>query len=359
MKMRYHAPYMQYAKTRRQAPFDLGGSNILACTLDDLPGAREALALSGANDSGYGPLLDAIAARYAAPASRITTATGTAGANFLAFAALLEPDDDVLVEMPGYDPLLGAIRLLGARPVRFERRFEDGFALDPDRVRAAMTPRTRLVVITHPHNPSGVAAADAALDEVGRIAERAGAKVLVDEVYRDISPAAGPPLALRSDVFVTTSSLTKSYGLSSLRCGWIIGSEAVIERARRARDVVDGTGSIVAERLAVVAFQHLGALAARAQAHLTRNKAMVDAFLRGQPRLESAASGITVVFPRISGVVDSGRFVDDLRERHQTAVIPGHFFDAPAHFRLGYGGATEPLRTGLDRIAEALATWQP
>ena len=72
--LRYHAPYMEYAKTRLHARFDLGGSNILACSMDDLPGAREALALSGDNDNGYAPLIDAIAARYGATPSEVTTA---------------------------------------------------------------------------------------------------------------------------------------------------------------------------------------------------------------------------------------------------------------------------------------------
>ena len=112
---------MEWAKTRPSAQFDLAGSNILACTLDDLPGAREAISLSGANDTGYAPLIEAIASRYGVGVDCVTTASGTAGANFFVFAALLEPGDDVLVERPGYDPLLGASRMFGARTVRFER----------------------------------------------------------------------------------------------------------------------------------------------------------------------------------------------------------------------------------------------
>src|SRR4051812_23688743 len=178
---------MEWAKTRPAAEFDLAGSNILAPTLDDLPGARDALALEGANDNGYRPLIEAIAGRYHVPADRVTTSGGTSGANFLVFAALLDPGDEVLVERPGYDPLLGAARMFGATTTRFERQFEDGYALDPDRVRRAMTPRTRIVVVTTPHNPTGVAADAAALDEVGRIAEAHGAVVLVDEVYKDVT----------------------------------------------------------------------------------------------------------------------------------------------------------------------------
>ena len=352
--LRYHAPYMEYAKTRAHARFDLGGSNILACTIDDLPGAREAVALSGDNDTGYGPLVEAIAIRYGSSLPRVTTATGTAGANFFALAALVEPGDDVVIERPGYDPLIGAARLLGARTVRFDRTEVSGFALDPERVRAALTPRTRAIVITHPHNPTGVAADERALMEIGQIARQVNAHVILDEVYRDVSPVAGPAFATRDDVFVTTNSLTKSYGLSSLRCGWVIASEAISYRVRRARDVVDGSGSIVAERLATVAFAHLDTLAARARQILTRNKALVDDFLTSRPELRWSPSAGTVVFPRIEALEDTSEFAERLLHERETGIVPGRFFDAPANFRLGFGGDTDRLRGGLERVAAAL-----
>lgn len=352
--LRYHAPYMEYAKTRAHARFDLGGSNILACSLDDLPGAREAIALSGDNDTGYAPLVDAIAAHSGASPAHITTATGTAGANFFALAALVEPGDDVLVERPGYDPLLGAARLLGARTVRFDRPEPSGFALDPDRVRAALTHRTKAIIVTHPHNPTGVAADERALLEVGEIAARANAHVIVDEVYRDVSPAAGPAFATRGDVFVTTNSLTKSYGLSSLRSGWVVASKDITYRVRRVRDVVDGTGSIVAERLATLAFAHLPALAARAREIRARNKAALDEFLSSHRDLRWVDSAATVVFPRIDGVADVSAFAERLLRERQTGIVPGRFFDAPANFRLGFGGDTERLRGGLEQLAAAL-----
>jgi aspartate/methionine/tyrosine aminotransferase len=352
--LRYHAPYMEWAKTRAAAEFDLAGSNILACALDDLPGARAAVDLTGANDNEYRPLVEAIGIRYGVSPDRVTTAGGTSGANFFILSALLEPGDDVLVERPGYDPLMGAARLLGARTVRFDRPFESGFALDPDRVRHALTPRTKVIVITSPHNPSGVAADPAALAEIGTIAARAGAHVVVDEVYKDATGDRTPPAATRGDVFATTSSLTKSYGLSSLRAGWVIASPALTYRVRRVRDVVDGTGSIVAERLATLAFDQLDALTARARAILARNKALADDFLRSRSDLEWAPSAGTIVFPRIRGVADAGSFVDRLMRERSTALGPGAFFDAPAHFRLGYGGDPEKIREGLGRLSAAL-----
>ena len=352
--IRYHAPYMEWAKTRPEAEIDLAGSNILACSLDDLPGAREALALDGANDNGYRPLTEAIGARYGVDPDLVTTAGGTSGANFLVLAALLEPGDEVLVERPGYDPLLGAARMFGARTVRFDRAFDAGFALEPDRVRAAMTPRTKVVVITSPHNPTGVAADPAALHEIGQIAAQTGAHVLVDEVYRDVTGDPGPPAAASGEVFITTSSLTKSYGLSSLRAGWAIAAPGVSYRLRRARDVVDGTGSIVAERLSVLAFQHLDALYRRARGILARNKALADAFLATRPELEWAPSPGTIVFPRIRGAADAGAFVERVMREQRTALGPGAFFEAPAHFRLGYGGDTDRIREGLARVSTEL-----
>jgi aspartate/methionine/tyrosine aminotransferase len=353
-EVRYHAPYMEWAKTRPSAEFDLAGSNILPCSLEDLPGAREAVALWGANDNGYAPLMEAIARRYGVQASQVTTASGTSGANFLVYAALLSPGDEVLVERPGYDPLLGAARMFGAGTIRFDRTFESGFALDADRVRRAMTPRTKLIVVTHPHNPTGVGADAAALNEIGRLAEQHGAHVLVDEVYLDVSPLSSSRGAIGGHVFLTTSSLTKSYGLSSLRCGWVIASEALTYRLRRARDIVDGTGSIVAERLGTLAFQHLDRLEARARQLLRANSRIVDEFLASRRDLEWVPSVGTVVFPRIRGVSDASAFAERLMTEGRTAIVPGRFFDTPAHFRLGYGGDTKKLRGGLERLVAAL-----
>jgi aspartate/methionine/tyrosine aminotransferase len=351
------APYMEWAKRHPRSRVSLAGSNLLSCELTDLPGAREALELYGDNDNGYAPLVDAIAARYGVSSNMVVTAQGTSGANFLAFAALVKAGDDVLVERPGYDPLMGPPLLFGANIVRFDRRFEDGYRLDPDAVRAAMTPRTRLIVITNAHNPTGVVASDADLDEVGRIAERNGALVLVDEVYLDSAYAGSiRPAASRSPVFVSTSSLTKSYGLAGLRCGWVLAHPDLAEAITRARDIVDGTGAFPAERLSVLAFSLLDRLAARSRRLLEANGRTMRAFLYSQPTLEYVwPSAGTVVFPRIRGVADAGPFVEGLARDFETDVVPGRFFQAPAHFRIGFGGRPEFLAEGLAQVGRALS----
>ena len=355
------APYMEWAKLHVRQRVSLSGSNLLHCELSDLPGARDALELHGDNDNGYLPLVEAVASTYGVASDRVALAQGTSGANFLVFAALVQAGDEVLVERPGYDPLMGPPALLGATVVRFDRRFEDGYRLNPDAVRAAITPRTRLIVVTNAHNPSGVVAADADLDEIGRIAERHGALVLVDEVYLDTAAfAPARPAAVRSPVFVSTNSLTKSYGLAGLRCGWVIAAADVAEKVRRARDIVDGSGPFPTERLSVLAFSMLDRLAARAQRILTANGRAVREFLASRPDLETVLPRAgTVAFPRIRGVEDAGQFVERLARDFDTDVVAGHFFQAPTHFRIAFGGRAEVLAEGLAQIGKALDTLGP
>ncbi len=349
------APYMEWAKTRPAPSVDLAGSNLAACTLADLPGAREAIDLAGESPDGYPPLLAAIAATYGVTPDHVATAGGCAGANFLACAALLDIGDDVLVESPVYDPLPAAARMLGANVRFFERRFEEGYALDPARVEAALTARTRLVILSSPHNPSGALASRDALEAVGRVALARGVHVLVDEVYRDCVLTRRPPSAATlSSAFITSNSLTKAYGLSSLRSGWTLASPEMTRRIRRARDVVDGSGPMPAERLAVLAFANLQALALRARGLIEANTRLVGAFLASRPEIDSVPSSATIAFPRFRDGRDSGPLAERLMNQHRVAIVPGSFFDAPAHFRISFGLATEKLERGLEALGRCL-----
>jgi aspartate/methionine/tyrosine aminotransferase len=350
------APYMHWAKTHHRPKWDLSGSNLLPCTIDELPGAAEVLELTGDNDNGYQPLVEAIAAQYGTTPDRVATAGGTSGANFLTYAALLRPGDEVLIERPAYDPLLGSPRVVGATVTRFERRFEDVYRLDPDAIRAAITPRTRLIVITSPHNPSGVVASEDELQAVGGVAEAAGARVLVDEVYLDSVYSDRPPMAASlSDTFISTSSLTKSYGLAGLRAGWVIAAPEVAEAVRRARDVIDAVGSYPSDRLATLAFQQLDRFTARARSILEPNLATLLEFTRSRTELEwIPPSGGTVGFPRISGIDDAGPFVDKMLHKYETGLVPGRFFQSPAHFRVAFGGPADILAGGLEALGRAL-----
>jgi aspartate/methionine/tyrosine aminotransferase len=349
------APYMEWAKARPRPVVDLAGSNLLACTLDDLPGAREAVDIAGESPDGYPPLLEEIARRYGVAAEQVATAGGCSGANFLACAAVLETGDEVLVESPFYDPLPSAARMLGATISTFPRRFEDGYDLDPDAIAAAVTNRTRLLLLSNPHNPSGTAASTSSLRAVARLAEERGFLVLVDEVYRDTLLEEPPPLAATlSEACITTSSLTKAYGLAGLRCGWTIASAPLTRKIRRARDLVDNWAPMPSDRLSVVAFRNLDCLAARARALIDANLLQVSSFLADTSGLECVRPRATLAFPRLRGVADSLVFTERLFRETGTAVAPGHFFGAPSHFRIAFGGQPSEVAAGLASIARCL-----
>jgi aspartate/methionine/tyrosine aminotransferase len=350
---------MHWSKTHERARHDLTGSNLLPLDIGELPGGVGAVRLSGSNDEGYAPLVEAIATRYAVEPARICTAPGTSGANFLAMAALLRPGDEVLVERPTYDPLPGAARLLGAEIRRFERAFEEGFQPDPGRVAAAVTSRTRLIALTNLHNPSGVLIPEATMRAIGEVADSVGARVLVDEVYLETAFDASPrPATTISDTFISTNSLTKAFGLAGLRCGWAIASPSVAEGMRRARDVVDAVGSFPSETLATVAFGRIDRLLERAKEILVPNLRRLHETVERAPSLAWVSpAGGPGGFPRLLGTQDAGPFVEFLEREFETSVAPGRFFEAPAHFRIAIGGAPDRVARGLDALDRALAAW--
>ena len=358
------APYMVWAKTRKPAEIDLAGSNLLPCSLEDLPGAAEALQLAANNDNGFAPLIEAIAAHKQVPVNRIMTGGGCSGVNFLAIAALVGAGDEVLIEQPGYDPLVGACQLMGATVRRFSRPFERAFRIDLDALQAVVTPATRLIIVSSPHNPSGVSLDADTLRRLVRIAERANAHLLVDEVYLDaVNLAAGddaqnPSAAELDGPVIVTASLTKSFGLAGLRCGWAVAPAPLVTRMHRVRDLVDVIGSVPAERLSAFAFSQLPALNARTRNLLRANLELARKFVAGHPQLSVAEKPrANVTFPRLAGVADTSAFVDAVAETHNVAVAAGRYFDAPGHFRISLAGRTYRLAEGLDRLSEALSSF--
>jgi aspartate/methionine/tyrosine aminotransferase len=352
--------YMHWAKRHAAARYNLANSGLLGCEAGDLEPAAAELPINGPNHDGFAPLLAAIAERHGASPEQVVTAQGTSGANFLAFATLVEPGDEVLIEQPTYEPLLAALSWLGARLRRFQRRFEDGYGWDPDEVRAQLEGgggrRVRLVVLTNPHNPSGTLAPAADVAEVGRLAARAGALVLVDEVYKDVWGGEAPASHLHlGPNFLATASLTKCYGLGGLRCGWVLAAPEVAERMRRVFDFMAATGSMPGDALALAALRQLPRLAARARAILEPNQRLVREFLAThRDWLEAVLPAHAMMaFPRLLREDDSQALHDRLRRR-ETSIVPGRFFEAPRHFRLGFAVRPEDVEEGLRHLSQAL-----
>ncbi len=355
LRQNSRSDYIHWAKTASSARFNLASSGVEALPLADLPVRWGEMALSAPGGYGFPPLQERLAKKCGVPAECVVAATGTSMANHLAMASVVEAGDEVLIEQPTYDPLLAAAEYFGAAIRRFPRSFENQFAIDAREVERAITPRTRLIVLTNLHNPSGARVPDATLQEVGEIARTRGARVLVDEVYLDMLFDNSARSAVHlGEHFMVTSSLTKAYGLSGLRCGWILAAPPLAERMWRLKDLFEGIPAHIAERLSVIALDRLPQIAAHAKVLLDLNLLLLDRFFDSHPDLQVVrpAAG-TIAFPRLlRGSADG--FCCLLREKYETSVVPGRFFEMPNHFRIGIGGDTEILAAGLERISAAL-----
>jgi hypothetical protein len=302
----------------------------------------------------------AIAKRYGVSADRVFTVSGgTSFANWVAAAAVAGGagrNAEALVERPTYEPLLKVPEALGFRVRRFDRRLADDYAIDLDDFAARITRRTRLVVVSNLHNPSGARIPLGTLAKMARLVGRVGGVLLVDEVYLECvfvddaesSVHAGPNV-------MTTNSLTKAYGLDGLRAGWILGSRSLIERAGLVNDLMTNNGVAPGERMALAAFKRLRVIGRRAHGILDPNLQSIRRFLAAERRLEAyVPEGGNVVFPRLPASVDGDRLAHRLLRRYSTLVVPGRFFGTPRHIRISFGCARPLLERGLENISRAL-----
>lgn len=346
--------YMNWAKTKSTARFNLATSGMPNLSIRELRVSLDDLEITDGG-YGYGPLIERIGERYGVARESIVTAAGTTFANHLAMAALVKPGDEVLFEAPAYEPMLATVRYLGADVKRFTRRFEDGFSVSPEEVARRITNRTRLIVLTNLHNPSSTLTGDSTLKQIGEIARRAGARVLVDEVYIETLFEQSPRTSFHlGNEFIVTSSLTKAFGLSGLRCGWIFAEPELAKRMWLLNDLFAATPVHAGERLSVVAMKQLSEFAERAKTLLDRNRSLLNQFLDTREDLEAWRPEFgTVMFPRVrSGNAD--QLCRLLHEKYETSIVPGAFFELPAHFRIGIAVETDVLQAGLERLEKAL-----
>ena len=353
--------YMEWAKTRSTAPFNLATSGLTSVLLADFPLQVEELEITGGG-YGYGPLLERIARHTGAPVDCIVTAEGTSMANHLAMAALLEPGDEVVIEEPTYGLLLDVLHYLGARVKRVARRFENNFDLALPEMEEAITPATRLVVLSNLHNPTGALIPMETLRAIGEMAQRVGARVLVDEVYLEMLFEDAPPSAFSlGETFLVTSSLTKAYGLSGLRCGWILAAPELAHRIWRLNDLFAATAAHPAERMSVMAFDHLAQFRERARRLLNTNRPLVEAFLdsRHRPGIFSSHRGLGLFSPaderRPGGVFQTpAREIRNLGRARRVLRSAAPFPDRNRGRDGGVAGRAGKIGRGLGRIWESL-----
>jgi len=352
-----HSDYMHWSKTQSRARFNLATSGVAPFPFCELPVNLKELEINGDDSYGYAPLQQAIAAYHGVDPECVVESAGTSMANHLAMAAILEPGDEVLIEHPAYGPILDVAWYLEANVKRFRRVEENGWAVDPADVRRCVTSKTRLIVITNLHNPTSALTSDSVLREIGDIARSIGVRVLVDEVYLDAVYDRTPRTSFHlGPQFVVTSSLTKVYGVSGLRCGWILAQPDLAWKMKRLNDLYSATPVYPGELLSLCAFQHLNLLREGARLIVDADRKLLRDFLTKQSAISAVWTdwGTTSFVKLRDGSADI--FLERLRSEFDTSAVPGRFFEMPDHFRIGMGVNTEMFAEGLNRIERVLAS---
>lgn len=290
---------------------------------------------------------------------------GAAEANYLAFMQLVQPGDEVIVERPGWPQAEVLAEAVGARVRIIDRDEGLGWALPLDALEAAITPRTKLIFLSNPNNPTGALMARGDLERLARAADRVGAWLLVDEVYAGLEwqGARAPSIAGLYPRGITTGSVSKALGLQGLRTGWMIcRDDTLIRDAFILRENASEIMNILGEVIAEIALRpdRLAPAMAAARAAGQATLARLDAYVAGQPKLSwtpprAGLIGLARLAPGIDGDAFARRLLAD---PYRTFLLPGSAYHRPNHIRLGVGGgAAANLDLGLARMAALLADW--
>jgi aspartate/methionine/tyrosine aminotransferase len=341
---------------------NLSESSIWDAHFGDWSGELDNLVLCYGAHRGKDELREAIAASYRASQEDILVVPGASAALFIVNTSLLETGTSMVVARPNYATNIETPRLLPCSVKFIELKFEDRFELDMAALAAQITPETRLVSVTYPHNPTGTVLSESKLRELIDLVERRNCYLLLDETYRDLHRGDCPPLAATlSSSAISVSSLSKAFGLPGIRMGWIVCKNPELRKLFLAgKEQIFICNSVIDEEIALRVMLKRDALLSDIRGRVAAHFRIVREWMQNEKHLEWVEpQGGVVCLPRMRADVpiDTGAFYDRLLKHNSTYVGPGHWFEiSDRYFRLGY--AWEPhdkLRLGLQNISRALA----
>ncbi len=346
---------------------DIGSSGVqdfpmseLWALLDLDPSDIDGVVFHDSQTLGGDGLRSAIAGRWlAGDESRVMATHGASEATFLLMHGLLRPGDEVVVTEPIYQQLYAIAEAIGCRIVHWPMRPENAFRPDLRELRSLVGPKTRLVVVNFPHNPTGVDLDPAERREVLEVVSRAGAHLLWDAAFGELThdqPPLAPAEILAYERALVTGTLSKAYGLPGLRVGWCLAAPALLERMVHVRDYVTLHLSPLVELIAERAIRHGDRLVGLRLAQARSNLSYLERWVGeqdGAVEWYKPQGGVTA-FPRLHGFEDTEPLCRRLANEHGVLLVPGNCFGHPAHVRLGFGGASRELEIGLTVLESCL-----
>jgi len=286
---------------------------------------------------------------------------GAAAALFIISTSLLEAGDELVVVKPNYATNIETPKAIGASIKYLPMTFENQFKVDINALKSLITPKTKLVSLTCPHNPTGTMISESELKEIIQVVEASNAYLLVDETYRDMSFKFKLPIAASlSERVISVSSLSKSYGLPGIRIGWLTTQNKFLQELfLAAKEQIFICGSVVDEEIAYRYMVKRNDFFWAIKKDMQEKFEIVKAWMSTQKYFDwIEPSGGVVCFPRMKPElkVDTVKFYDCLLAKHHTYVGPGHWFEeSDRSFRLGFGWPTQQeLKDGLLGLEQAM-----
>ena len=345
-------------------PVDIGSSGVedfkmaeLWSLLEMEPGEIDSVVFHDSQTLGGASLRETIAERWlAGDSTRVMATHGASEATYLLMHGLLQPGDEVLVTAPIYQQLYAIAEAMGCRIVRWPMRPERGFRPDFGELESLLGPKTRLVVVNFPHNPTGV---HLDLDEQRLLVEsvaRSGAYLLWDAAFGELTydlPPVDPGAILDYERAVTTGTLSKAYGLPGLRVGWCLAAPSILDRLAHLRDYMTLHLSPLVELIAERAIAHGDRLVSLRLGQARRNLESLGSWVAAREGLVTwtPPQGGVTAFPELVAYDDTEPLCRHLADSHGVLLVPGVCFDQPGHVRLGFGGAPDDLASGLEALS--------
>jgi len=295
-------------------------------------------------------LRERVGERYGRGSEGVLFTCGTQEANFVTLAAAM--GEHAVVVTPTYQSLHAVPAAFG-EVTRVELAPPD-WELDPDAVADAVRPETSVVVLNNPNNPTGRYHTLDRVEAVYDVVADAGAYLLCDEVYRLLAEEPLPPAASLGPRGISTTGLSKSFGLAGLRFGWVAGPPDVVEAAARWKDYTTISPPAVSQHVARQALDREAELLARNREHAAANRRIFRSFAAEHGLEWYEGVGVNAFVELPAGFGDGRSFCERFVESESVVLAPGESFGFPDRFRLGFGLPTAELREGLDRLGRFL-----
>ena len=356
-----------------QVEINLSESGVHPLTLGELLGGDEdrerllTLALGYPQTNGTIPLRTAIAAMYpGATSDHLHVTNGGSEANFCTCWSLLDRPDEVVMMAPNYMQTWGLARAFAGTVREWPLREIDGrWRPDLDALRALLTPRTKLLLICNPNNPTGACFDAATLDAICREAARHGTWILSDEIYRgaELAGRETPTIWGRYERALVTCGLSKAYGLPGLRIGWIVGPPSFVANTWAYHDYTSIAPGAINDRLATAALapETRARILQRTRGILNANLAALTSWLAARADLLSFVppEAGAMVYAKYHQSIGSSELTTRLRVEKGVLLVPGAQFGMDGYLRIGFGGPAHELLEGLSRLESLLRSLEP